>query len=104
MKRQDVRALVLLIAGFTLWSGAFVLLYALQALGCAYGWGNAHRPILIGAYLVSLAPLVWLSIKKPYETGEPQTSLSMAALWANRAALAAGVLVYLPVTFATACI
>ncbi len=104
MKRQDVRALVLLIAGFTLWSLAFVLLYALQALGCAYGWGDVHRPVLIAAYLASLAPLVWLALKRPYETGEPQTSLSVAALWANRAALAAGVLVYLPVTFATACI
>ncbi|GEM_PF-821497 len=104
MKRQDVRALVLLIAGFTLWSLAFVLLYALQALGCAYDWSDIHRPVLIAAYLVSLAPLVWLSLKRQYETGEPQTSLSVAALWANRAALAAGVLVYLPVTFATACI
>lgn len=104
MRRVDQRALVLLIAGFTLWSGAFVLLYALQALGCAYGWGDLHRPILIGAYLVSLLPLVWLSAQKPYDTGEPQTSLSLAALWANRAALAAGILVYLPVTFATACL
>jgi hypothetical protein len=104
MKRQDIRALTLLIAGFTLWSGAFVLLYALQALGCAYGWGDMHRPILIGAYLVSLLPLAWLAWRKPYETGEPQTSLSLSALWANRAALGAGVLVYLPVTFATACL
>lgn len=104
MSRQDVRALALLIAGFTLWSLAFVLLYALQALGCAYGWGDWHRPVLILAYLVSIAPLAWLALRRPYETGEPQTSLSLAALWANRAALGAGILVYLPVTFATACI
>lgn len=104
MSRQDKRALVLLLAGFTLWSLAFVLLYALQALGCAYGWGAWHRPILIGACLVSLLPLVWLALQRPYDTGEPQTSLSIAALWANRAALGAGILVYLPVTFVTACI
>ena len=103
MSRQDLRALVLLIAGFTAWAVAFVLLYALQALGCAYDWA-LHRPILIGAYLISLLPLIWLSLRRPYATGEPQTSLSTAALWANRAALASGVLVYLPVTFATACI
>lgn len=104
MIRQDQRALIRLIAGFTLWSGAFVLLYALQALGCAYGWGDMHRPILIGAYVLSLLPLAWLALRKPFDTGEPQTSLSIAALWANRAAFVAGVLVYLPVTFATACI
>lgn len=104
MSRPDIRALVLLIAGFTLWSAAFVLLYALQALGCAYDWGAAHRPILIGAYLASLLPLAWLALRRPYETGEPQTSLSRAALWANRAALGAGILVFLPVTFATTCL
>ncbi len=104
MNRQDMRALILLIAGFTIWSAAFVLLYALQALGCAFGWGEWHRPILIAAYLASLVPLVWLSLHRPYQTGEPQTSLSRSALWANRAALGAGVLVYFPVTFVTACI
>jgi hypothetical protein len=104
MKRQDVRALILLVAGFTIWSAAFVLLYALQALGCAYGWGDLHRPILVVAYLASLLPLVWLSLQRPYDTGEPQTSLSVAARWANRAALAAAILVYLPVTFVTACL
>ena len=30
--------------------------------------------------------------------------LAVAALWANRAALASGVLVFLPVTFVSACI
>jgi hypothetical protein len=104
MNRQDMRALVLLVAGFTIWAAAFVLLYALQALGCAFGWGEWHRPILIAAYLASLLPLVVLSLKKPYETGEPQTSLSRSALWANRAALGAGILAYLPVTFVTVCI
>jgi uncharacterized membrane protein YhaH (DUF805 family) len=104
MRRQDMRALVLLIAGFTIWSLAFVLLYALQALGCAYEWGAFHRSVLIIAYLISLAPLAWLAFRRPYDSGEPQTSLSIAALWANRAALVAGALVYLPVTFATACI
>ncbi|KKB08600.1 hypothetical protein [Devosia chinhatensis] len=104
MTRQNNRALMLLIAGFTLWSGAFVLLYALQALGCAYGWGEWHRPILIVAYVVSLVPLAVLAWQRPNKTGEPQTSLSLSALWANRAAFVAGILVYLPVTFATACI
>lgn len=103
MSRQESRALILLIAGFVIWSGAFIVLYALQALGCAFNWGEAHRPILILAYLGALIPLLWLSLRRPYETGEPQSSLSISALWANRAALGAGAIVYLPVTFATAC-
>lgn len=103
MSVQDKRALWLLIGGFTVWSVAFVLLYALQALGCAYGWSQ-HRLILIAAFVLSLVPLAWLALRTPYEKDEPATTLSVAALWANRAALAAGVLVFLPVTFATTCL
>ncbi|KQN71542.1 hypothetical protein [Devosia sp. Leaf64] len=103
MVRQDLRALLLLIAGFTVWSLAFVVLYGLQALGCAYGWPN-HRWLLIGAYVASLIPLAWLAMGKPVREGEPTTTLSIAALWANRAALGAGILVFLPVTFVSACI
>lgn len=103
MSRQDKRALLLLLAGFTVWSGAFVLLYALQALGCAYGWSQ-HRLVLIAAFVLSLLPLGWLAVQKPYAEGEPATSLSVAALWANRAALGAGILAFLPVTFVSACI
>jgi hypothetical protein len=97
------RALVLLVAGFVVWSVAFVGLYGLQALGCAFGWPN-HRAVLIGAYLVSLVPMAWLAMVQQVKEGEPATSLSVAALWANRAALAAGILVFLPVTFASTCI
>lgn len=104
MSAQERRALLLLVAGFTVWSVAFVMLYGMQALGCAFGWGDWHRPMLIGAYLLSLLPLGWLARQRPYSTGEPATTLSISALWANRAALVAGILVYFPVTFATVCI
>src|SRR5690606_26328188 len=57
MSARERRALLLLVAGFTVWSVAFVVLYGLQAIGCAFGWGDWHRPILIGAYLLSLLPL-----------------------------------------------
>lgn len=103
MSRADRNALVLLLAGFVIWSAAFVGLYALQALGCAYDWPH-HRLILIVAYVVSLLPMTWLALIAPTRDGEPAGSLSVAALWANRAALGAGVLVFLPVTFASVCI
>ena len=94
--------LIRLIAGFVIWSAGFVALYAAQALGCAYGWGGWHRPVLIGLYLIALAPLVWLSL--PARTGADKSPLHRAALWANRAALAAAMLIFLPVTFASLCI
>lgn len=103
MTSANTRALILLVAGFTIWSAGFVLVYALQALGCAYGWPQ-HRLIVLVAGIASLVPIVVLSIRSPYDTGEPATSLSLAALWANRAALASGVLVLvLPSTFVSLC-
>lgn len=102
MTPLDKRSLILLVAGFTLWSLAFVLLYALQALGCAYDWSH-HRLILIAAYLASLLPLAWLALQRSRDRGAT-TSLSTAALWANRAAFAAGVLVFAPVTFGSLCL
>ena len=103
MKQANQKALVLLLAGFTVWSGGFVLLYGLQALGCAYDWAY-HRIILIAAYILVLVPLCGLALMRPMKEGEPAHSLSVAAFWANRAALGAGVLVFLPVTFTSACL
>lgn len=101
MTHGNGRALMLLISGFTLWSVGFVVLYGLQALGCHLQWGAWHRPLLIAAYMVLLVPLAYLAGRRPHD---PTSDLSRAALWANRAALAAGVLVFLPVIFASTCI
>lgn len=103
MIRSDRMALVHLIAGFTVWSIAFALLYGLQALGCAYGWPY-HRAILIGAYLLMLAPLLGLALFRFKAQGEQETTLQKAAIWTNWAAFASGVLVFSPVTFASACL
>ena len=100
MSQVDRRAFLHLLAGFTIWSLGFVVLYALQALGCAYGWSN-HRLWLIIAYGLTLVPLAWFALQRP--VGDGRTTLAISAVWANRAALAAGVLTFLPVTFATLC-
>lgn len=102
MSQVNQRALLWLIAGFTVWSIGFGVLYGLQALGCAYGWSN-HRMWLIIAYGATLLPLAWLAMQRPNKAGEGETSLSKSALWANRAAFVAGVLTFLPVTFASLC-
>lgn len=97
---NDKIAVWALIAGFTLWAFAFVALYALQALGCAYGWPQ-HRPILILAYLVSLVAMGGLVLWT--ERGRKAGTLVQAAIWANRAALASTALIFLPVFFTSPC-
>lgn len=51
-----------LVAGFLVWSSAFLVLYGLHALGCAWGWdareagpANLLRLVLVGAWIVHLA-------------------------------------------------
>ncbi|QQP87770.1 hypothetical protein IGS68_16945 [Skermanella sp. TT6] len=52
--------LLLLVAGFLLWSSAFVVLYGLQGLGCRLGWDEAallgpvslNRGVLLAAWAV----------------------------------------------------
>ena len=93
------RDLIALIAGFAVWSVAFVTLYAAQALGCAYCWGPWHRPVLIALYLGALGLLLWLTAR-PVRAGR----LAQAAVWANRAALGAAALIFAPVTFGSLCV
>lgn len=103
MNGRDRHALWSLAAGFTIWSGAFVLLYALQALGCAYGWPH-HRAILLIVYAAALIPLGYLALFPQRAKTGPVSTLSRTALWANRAAFASGILTFLPATFATICL
>jgi len=99
--RRLSHPLVRLVAGFVVWSVAFVVLYAAQALGCAYGWGDWHRPILWLLFLLALVPMAWLALPGPRH--DHQHALHTAAVWTNRAALLAAVLIFLPVTFASLC-
>jgi membrane protein implicated in regulation of membrane protease activity len=59
-----------LLAGFTLWSGAFLLLYATQATGCKLGWQNiplgpvSLLRIVLSAILLSALALFYLTAKR----------------------------------------
>ena len=60
---EEGKVLLPLVAGFTLWSLAFVQLYAFQAIGCRLGWdgiGLAGAVTLQRAVLV-LSLAVWLA-------------------------------------------
>ncbi|RAI43110.1 hypothetical protein [Rhodoplanes roseus] len=61
------RALLLLVAGFVVWSSAFVWLYGGLSVGCAFGWDritlagtSALRLGLLLIWLVHVAALGWL--------------------------------------------
>lgn len=51
----------LLTLGFGIWCGALVILYALHAIGCGFGWpAGTLRTALIVILLAHLAWLAWL--------------------------------------------
>lgn len=57
----------ILIAGLVIWSSAFVSLYALLSVGCAFGWESRavgpislQRAVLLGVWLAHLALLILL--------------------------------------------
>jgi hypothetical protein len=57
------RRMMLLVAGFIIWSAAFVALYGVNAIGCAFGWPELlQRGILIGLFAIHAAILAWLSV------------------------------------------
>jgi hypothetical protein len=111
-ERLRPRLLLHLIVAFTAWSVMFAGIYALQALGCAYGWNaftigplTLHRILLVLSYLVALALVgaivLWQwRIKSASGT---RGFLGSAGLLASLAALGATALVFLPVVAVSAC-
>lgn len=89
-----------LLAGFILWSGAFLLLYAVQATGCKLGWQEiAVGPIsllrlLLSALLLSTlgllyaAALLWLRPALDATEGDRHRLLRIAKLVHLAAAVA----------------
>lgn len=51
-----------LVAGYVVWSAAFVALYALHAAGCEWGWPPAVlRAVLVALWLAHLALIAGLT-------------------------------------------
>lgn len=103
-----IRRLWPLLAGFTLWALAFVLLYALQYLGCYFGWTPvAHRTALVVSYAIALAVLagaLLVQIALLRRRGSAATSLDRVGIGATIAALAATAVTFSPTLLASACI
>ena len=97
------RALWPLLAGFTLWSVAFVALYALQALGCLGHWDKAiHRLVLVGCYAAFLLGLAATLIWQRRTAGDD--IIARIGIWATIAALAATAVIFAPTLFVTLCV
>jgi hypothetical protein len=92
-----------LAAGFTIWAVAFVVLYTIQALGCAFDWPLlAHRGALALALAAHLAGLAGLVARA--RRGEAGDFLHVVTLWTLWAALVSTALTYAPALFLTACV
>ena len=108
--------LLLPAVGFTLWSIAFVLIYASLSFGCAFGWDeirlggvvSAQRAQLTLLFLLAIAAAalaVW-SLRPSRWTrsaAAPDHFLSTVGYGAAWAALAATVATFAPVLALTSC-
>lgn len=100
-----IRPLWHLLAGFTLWAIAFVVLYSLQALGCIWAWPEpVHRATLIALWAVTLAGMVCILAIQLRRRDGARPLMATMGIVATVAALAATVLSFFPVTFSTLCI
>lgn len=102
------RTLWPILVGFTLWSLAFIVVYALQYLGCYFAWEPAlHRAVLIGASLAFVA-LLGLSLALQFmalrRRGAAASAIDRIGVGASLAALAATIATLAPATFVSMCL
>ena len=106
--------LLLLTAGFVVWSAIFVGLYAGLSVGCAAGWSQIPlgpisllRVLLIGGLLAGMAALfatvLILRRMRPAD-GSPVGFVNRASFYAAIVATAAGGFTFAPVLFTSPCI
>jgi hypothetical protein len=103
-----IRRLWPVLVGFAVWGVAFNALYALQFLGCHFGWTpSGHRIALIAAYAASvtlLAGVLAFQLARVRRHGEAATQIDRIGLCASAAALAATALNFAPTLLASTCL
>ncbi|MEZ0170356.1 hypothetical protein [Microvirga sp. TS319] len=117
MNRPASPSLLLLVAGFGIWSSAFASLYAANAIGCASGWQNVDvGPISLNRLVLAVLWIGHLSAsglplarclktwRSHADQGHPSRFLSASALGANGCALFATLWTGLPIVSASACL
>lgn len=104
------RRLWWLAAGFLLWCSALVMLYALHAIGCTFGWATAAlRVILALVFMAHIVVIAWLwrnlATRRPDPAhGRSGAFLHDVATWTLIAALASTVIVFSPLLLLTTCL
>jgi hypothetical protein len=104
------RRLWWLAVGFTIWCVALTVLYALHAIGCAFGWSAG--PLRVSLALVLLAHLVaigWLWRYRAAAVRDPgperiSTFMHTVVIWTLIAALVATLITFAPALLLTTCV
>jgi len=108
------RAMVL-VAGFSTWAATFVALYAVQALGCHFGWDevsivgmSVHRLSLVFLYVLALGVLVLLlgflaRLARSRAPRRDQRFLDRLGFWSSCCALGATAVGFAPALLLTTC-
>lgn len=108
MKAAPPRLLWWLALGFGLWSSAFVLLYGLHAIGCAYGWGGvALRLVMAGvlaAHLLALGVALARARATIWPGGGAGALIGRVTVWTLWAAILAVVVTFTPGLALRACV
>ena len=113
MEKTNVppRTMLIIVLGFTFWSAAFVGLYAINAIGCAFLWPEeSQRMVMIGLTVassaVALAIAVWSILYWMRAKGrqQPVPSIARIGVFGSTAALAATVFTFAPSFFVSMCI
>ena len=103
------RDVLFLVAGFVLWSSAFVALYGGQALGCRLGWENVdlgpitlNRTVLLAVWAVHLCVIGLLTVvlARRYASASASPFIERAGLALSLCALAATIWIGFPVLVA----
>ncbi|MDF1601029.1 hypothetical protein PZ895_14805 [Mesorhizobium sp. YIM 152430] len=116
-ERVPASRLMWLLAGFIVWSIAFVALYSVLSVGCVFGWDQVHfgpvsvqRAVLVALLGVSLAAGWWvvrITAERRRAAGGAglvlRPFMETAAWMAAWAALASTLFSLGPVLFLTAC-
>lgn len=104
--------ILLIPLGFTIWSVAFVALYATNAIGCAFGWDPViQRSVLVAlmaGFLGVSALAGWLVYRywrdKAEAEGEPAPSLAIISIYGCCTAVIATIGTFVPVFGVSLCV
>ena len=104
--------ILLIPLGFTIWSIAFVALYATNAIGCVFGWPEVvQRGVLIAMTLgfLAIGTMSWLLVYKHWRRrakreSEPAPTLSILGVYGLGSAVVSMIGVFIPGLATTMCI